>query len=181
MIITYHGGGFVKIQHGDLAVAWNPNGLNQIKIGGKAPFVINGPGEYEVSNIFIRGFETTGPNETLNTVYVLSLDGLRLAHWGVLGEAKIPEVVSSGIGEVDVLFVPLDLPAGGASLTPVAAYKLALTFQPKIIVPLSESDTLIRQFLKEAGAEEVKPIDKFVFKKKDVAEKEGEVIVLSAI
>ena len=177
MIITYHGESFVKIQHGDLAVAWNPNGVNQIRIGGKTPFVIDGPGEYEVSNVFIRGFETAGPHETLNTIYVLSLDNMRLAHWGVLGEAKIPELVSAGIGEVDILFAPLS----PASLSPAAAYKLALTFQPKIIIPLAESEPLLRQFLKEAGSEDVKPIDKLVLKKKDVAEKEGEVVVLSVI
>ena len=97
MIITYHGQSFVKVQQGDLTVAWNPNGLNQIRVGGKTPFVINGPGEYEVSDVFVQGFESAVSSEALNTVYALSLDGLRLAHWGLLGEAKIPELVSARI------------------------------------------------------------------------------------
>ena len=169
MIITYHGESFVKIQHGDLMVALNPKGTNQVRIGGKDPFVIDGPGEYEVSNIFIRGFG--GP---ANTIYALTLDGLRLVHWGRLGDGKLPEAVTSELGEVDILFVPL-------TNSPAGDYRLALTCQPKIIIPLSESETLIRQFLKEAGAEPVKPVDKLVLKKKDVLEKEGEVILLNAI
>jgi len=176
MIITYHGQSFVKVQHGDLTVAWNPNGLNQIRVGGKTPFVINGPGEYEVSDVFVQGFESAVSSEALNTVYALSLDGLRLAHWGLLGEAKIPELVSAGIGEVDILFAPLSPIIG-----PAVAYKLALTLQPKVIIPLSESESPLRQFLKEAGAENVKPIDKLVLKKKNVLGKEGEVVILSVV
>jgi hypothetical protein len=36
----------------------------------------------------------------------------------------------------------------------------------------------VKQFLKEAGSEDVKPFDKATLKKKDVDGKEGEVIVL---
>jgi len=163
MIITYHGENFVKVQHGDLAVALNPKGTNQVRIGGKDPFIIDGPGEYEVSNVFIRGFG-------LPTIYTLTLDGLRLIHLGTLGEDKIPEVIASELGEVDILFV------ASPSAT---AYRLALTCQPKIIIPLSESKSLISQFLKEADAEKVEPIEKLVLKKKDVLEKEGEIILLN--
>src|SRR3989344_5914547 len=177
MIITYHGESFVKVQHGDLAVVWNPIGkVGQMRIGGKDPFVINGPGEYEVSNVFVCGFGVPGPKETINSIYLLALDGLRLLHWGVMIEDKIPESVMSDVGEVDILFVPLtNLPSafgeGGLVLSPTLAYRLALTFQPKIIIPLSESESVLRQFLKEADAEKVGPIDKLVLKKKDVLEK----------
>lgn len=169
MIITYHGESFVKVQHGDLTVALYPKGTNQVRIGGKDSFIIDGPGEYEVSNVFIRGFET---------IYSLTLDGLRLAHLGKLGEDKIPESTMSNLGEVDILFVPLISAKGGSSAT---AYRLALAFSPKIIIPLSESAPLLNQFLKEAGAEKVKPIEKLVLKKKDVLEKEGEVILLNVV
>ena len=176
MVIIYHGGEMVKIQQGDLAVALRPDGSDEIRIGGKNPFVINGPGEYEVSNVFIQGFGAPGRANEINTIYLLSLDGLRLVHWGTLDEDKIPEA-AAGIGEADILFVPLD----GATLSPAAVYRLALTFQPKLIIPLAESEAILGKFLKEAGAEDVKPIDKLALKKKDVLEKEGEVVVLSAV
>lgn len=171
MIITYHGESFIKVQHGDLQVGLNPKGTNQVRIGGKDPFIIDGPGEYEVSNIFIRGFG-------FPTIYTLTLDSLRLVHLGRFDDAKLPETVASEVGEVDILFVPLGPPTGGS---PADAYRLALTFQPKIIIPLSESASLLGQFLKEAGAEKVSPVEKLVLKKKDVLEKEGEIILLNAI
>lgn len=178
MVITYHGESFVKVQHGDLAVAWNSDGLNQMKIGGRDAFIVEGPGEYEVANVFVRGFGVAGPGGKFNTVYTLALDGLRLAHLGTLGEAKLPESVTSELGEIDVLFVPL---SATGELTPAEAYRLASTLAPKLIIPLTNSEPAIKQFMKEAGSEGVKPVDKLVLKKKDVAEKEGEIVLLSAI
>ena len=81
MIVSSHGGQFVKIQSGDTIVAVNPiskssklksvkfgadvglisqntpdyNGREEISFGGKTPFVATGSGEYEVKNIFIKG------------------------------------------------------------------------------------------------------------------------------
>ncbi len=180
MIITYHGESFVKVQHGDLAVAWNQGNLNQMKIGGRDAFIIEGPGEYEIENVFVRGFGVLGPDNKFNTIYVLSLDGLRLVHLGELGEASLPEAVTSSLGEIDILFVPLSASRGGGS-TPAEASRLASTLEPKLIIPLTDSESLIKQFLKEAGSESVKPVDKLVLKKKDLAEKEGEVVLLTQI
>ena len=183
MIITYHGESFVKVQYGDLVVSLNSDGANQVRIGGRDPFIISGPGEYEVSNVFVSGFSTAGPHGKGNIIYSLSLEGLRLTHLGLMEESKIPEAIMSGIGEVDILLAPLD-----GALSPAAAYRLALTFSPKLILPLSAAASLTGQFLKEAGlsdakagAEKAPPIDKLVIKKKDVLEKEGEVMVLRAV
>ena len=38
----------------------------------------------------------------------------------------------------------------------------------------------LKTFLKEGGAEKIKEIDKLIIKKKDLADKEGEIIVLHA-
>jgi len=81
MVITYHGIQFFKLQFGDTVVAFNPiskkskfkssrfgsdivlitsndedfNGVENVTSKNKKPFVIDGPGEYEVKNIFIKG------------------------------------------------------------------------------------------------------------------------------
>src|SRR5258708_39937170 len=80
MVITYFGHEFFKIQLGDLTLAINPiskdsklkgarfgadialistndpdgNGVDQVAFGERQPFVIEGPGEYEVKNVFIK-------------------------------------------------------------------------------------------------------------------------------
>jgi hypothetical protein len=40
-------------------------------------------------------------------------------------------------------------------------------------------DNALKKFLKEAGEEAVKPIDKLTIRKKDLEGKEGEVVILS--
>ncbi|KKR65419.1 MAG: hypothetical protein UU06_C0019G0014, partial [Parcubacteria group bacterium GW2011_GWB1_40_5] len=39
----------------------------------------------------------------------------------------------------------------------------------------------LKMFLKEAGEEGIKPVDKLTIKKKDLEGKEGEVVVLEAV
>ena len=84
MIVTYYGKQFFKIQLGERTIAYNPigkdskekgsrfgadivltslrhadfNGADQCAYGERQPFVISGPGEYEVGGIFIKGFGT---------------------------------------------------------------------------------------------------------------------------
>jgi hypothetical protein len=57
-------------------------------------------------------------------------------------------------------------------------------FEPKHIIPShfdsGKKDTL-KQFLKEAGAENVSPVDKLTIKRKDIEGKEGDVVVLQVI
>ncbi|MBX4206589.1 MBL fold metallo-hydrolase [Candidatus Parcubacteria bacterium] len=66
MIITYQGGESFKISQGELSVAINPASKTSadVTIFSSAPrdtseksgFVVSGPGEYEVKDIFIKGF-----------------------------------------------------------------------------------------------------------------------------
>jgi L-ascorbate metabolism protein UlaG (beta-lactamase superfamily) len=64
-----------------------------------------------------------------------------------------------------------------------AAYKLAVQLEPKAIIPMHYGELggkdALKAFLKEAGSEDVKPIDKLTAKRKDLEGKEGEIIVLA--
>ncbi len=213
MIITYHGADFFKVQFGDTVIAINPvakdssikssrfgadialvstndlehNGADAVSRTDKAPFVISGPGEYEVSGIFIKGFLSTtnyGGSEKINTIYTLNLEGMNLCFLGALSTSG--DVLSSEAKEsmekVDILFVPI---GGDGVLDAHAAEKIAVQFEPKVIIPahfieLGSKDAL-KTFLKEAGSEDVKPVDKLTIKKKDIESMEGEVVVLSSI
>ncbi len=206
MIITYHGFGFVKIQVGEKIVAINPvgkdadfktarfgahlalvsvndsyyNGVENVTLAGKEPFVVNGPGEYEVDDVFIRGLETKGPAGEINTVYSLMIDQTRILHLGAIIDDEISAGAREEIGEVDILFVPVD----ERIIDPKLASKLAFSFNPKIVIPVNhgvgEPKNSLSAFLKESGEEGVKEIDKLVVKKKDILEKEGDVIVVKS-
>jgi L-ascorbate metabolism protein UlaG (beta-lactamase superfamily) len=211
MIITHHGVDFFKIQFGDTTIAVNPiskesshkgarfgsditlislnspehNGMDVTSRGEKASFVINGPGEYEVGGVFIKGFlskSNYGDTERVNTIYTVNLEGMTLGFLGALSDATLPEKTKEGIGSVDVLFVPI---GNDGVLDPAAAHKLSVQFEPKLIIPshwsgIGSKDAL-KTFLKESGSESVKPIDKLTIKKKDIEGKEDEVVVLEVV
>jgi L-ascorbate metabolism protein UlaG (beta-lactamase superfamily) len=210
MIITYDGVESVKISHGDFTIALNPiskeskfklanfgsdvvlitanhpdlNGFDTATRQGKEPFVIKGPGEYEVRGVFVRGFPSKtvyGGVERINTVYTFELDGIRVAYLGAISEKDLDSKAKEEMGDIDIIFVPI----GGDEVLGVQdAYKIATKREPKIIIPIHYgavgSKDSLEKFLKEADATDVKPIDKLTIKRKDLIGKEKEVVVLSS-
>ena len=68
------------------------------------------------------------------------------------------------------------------ALSPSDVYKLAVKLEPKLIVPLYWGNTTaLKTFLKEAGEENTKPIDKLTLKRKDLEGKEADVVVLEPV
>jgi L-ascorbate metabolism protein UlaG (beta-lactamase superfamily) len=209
MVITHHGNQFFKLQFGDITIAVNPiskdsklkttrfgaditlisvnhpdfNGADQIGIGDKQPLVISGPGEYETKGVFIKGLAstTTYGGKSFNTIYSLSLDNISLCFLGGHNSKDVPTETTEAIDEVDILFVPI---GGNGVLDAHDAYKLAVKFEPKMIVPVGldgegASKEALKIFCKEGGVEQPKPVDKLTLKKKDLEGKEGEVVVFS--
>jgi L-ascorbate metabolism protein UlaG (beta-lactamase superfamily) len=213
MVITHHGGQCFKITQGDLTLVFDPisksgtlpavrfgadialvsrrhpdmNGTDEVSFGGKEPFVIDGPGEYEHSGVRVQGFLTKsqyglpkGTLDAINTVYSVTLDGMTLVHLGALSDAVLSHEAREAIDEIDILFVPV---GGDGVLTPAEAAKLAVTLQPKIIIPMhwegmGEAKAL-DTFLKE-GTKDTETVDKLTLKKKDAAEKDGAIIVITS-
>ena len=211
MIITYQGVEFFKVQFGDTILAFNPiskeskfkstrffadvalvsanhsdfNGTDNLSYNGKDPLVISGPGEYETKGVFIKGFQSKtnyDGKERINTVYIVVLEGMTLCFLGALSDEKLCPEFMEAIEDVDILFLPI---GDDGVLDTVKANKLAVTLEPKIIIPMHYdgvgSSGALKKFLKEAGEEDTKPIDKLTIKKKDLDGKEGDVIVLSQV
>ncbi len=207
MIITYHKEGFVKVQQGDLVVAFNPisreidpkatrfgadlclvalnspsfNGCETVTFGNKEPFVINGPGEYEIDGIFVYGLTSEGADGQVNTIFTTEIDGIRLCHLGALANPVLGPKTIEDIGGVDVLFVPI---AGGPVLSPKDAAKLAASLEPKVIIPVmfenGEGESALKTFAKEIGGNTDNRIDKLTIKRRDIDGKEDEVIIIQA-
>ncbi len=207
MIITNYGRQHFKLQVGDLTVAINPvskdgkgkvakygadiclittnhpdyNGAEQVEHGGKVPFVVKGPGEYEVGGVFIKGFGTKTTlldgktkHDYQNTSYVFNFDGIRITFLGALSEVLQPEH-KEVIDETDVLFVPVG--EDGRMLNPYDAHKLAVGLEPKLVIPMDYDEKSLPIYLKEAGAEKIEPVEKLTIKKKDIDGKLGEVVL----
>ncbi len=205
MVISYFGGQCFKITQGELTLAFNPpskdsalksvkfgsdivlvsqdhqdfNGIENNSYGEREPFVISGPGEYEVKGIAVRGFGSQSQfgGEHLNTIYSVLLEGTNLCFLGAVGSTTLPTAAKAELDDIDILFVPVG--ANGV-LNHAEAYKLAVQLEPKAIVPMHYDDASLKAFLKEAGAEGVKPVDKLTTKKKELEGKEGEIIVIAS-
>lgn len=210
MIITYHGVEFFRVQVGDTVIAFNPpskdskfkasrfgadlcfvtlnhqdmNGVSAVTLGEKKPFVVEGPGEYEVKGVFAKGLPSAsvyGGEKRINTIYSVAFDGLNLAFLGAVFEPTLPASVLEEFDDIDVLFVPI---GGGGVLGPSEAEKIGVTLEPKLIIPMHYGSLgtpgALKSFLKEAGAGGTKEIDKLTLKRKDLEGKEGEVVVLAS-
>lgn len=206
MVISYLGGECFKVTLGDLTLSVNPpgkgsdlasakfgadlalvcldhedfNGTENASFGERQPFVIVGPGEYEVKGVAVRGFgvpTTYGKKGTINTIYSVSLENMNLCFMGALGSPELPAAAKQELDDIDILFVPV---GGGEVLEHAQAYKLAVQLGPKVIVPMHYDDKGLKAFLKEAGAEGTKAEEKLTVKKKDLEGKQGEVVVLGA-
>jgi L-ascorbate metabolism protein UlaG (beta-lactamase superfamily) len=68
-----------------------------------------------------------------NTIFAFTLDGVRIAHLGDLGQAALREEQADAIGAVDLLFVPV-----GGRFTIAAAEAAAVVerVQPRWVVPM---------------------------------------------
>jgi L-ascorbate metabolism protein UlaG (beta-lactamase superfamily) len=212
MVITHHGGQCFKVTLGDLTLVFDPiskkgnlpavrfgadialvsrnhpdmNGIEEVSFGGKEPFVIDGPGEYEHSGVTIQGFLTKseyglGKSEevAMNTVYAVSLEGMTLVHLGAMTDPMLSQEAREAIDEIDVLFVPV---GGDGVLDAASAAKLAVTLEPRIIIPMHYEGMgepkALEAYLKEEG-ESFEKVDKLTLKKKDAAEKDGAIIVIT--
>lgn len=210
MIITYQGLEFFKVQFGDTIIALNPiskeskhkptrffadiallslnhpdmNGAENLSYNGKDPVVISGPGEYEVKDVFIKGFASKsmyGGKPKINTIYSVTLENINICFLGALSDINLSSEVKEALGEVDILFLPI---GDDGVLDATKAEKLAVEIEPKIIIPMHYGDVgtkdALKKYLKEAGEEKVVAIDKLTLKRKDLEGKLGETVVLSA-
>ena len=163
------------------------NGLEEVAFGDREPFAITGPGEYEKGGVTVQGFLTKseyalqkGESEAINTVYAVKLEGMTLVDLGALSEPQLSQDAREAIDDIDVLFVPV---GGDGVLDAAGAAKIATLLEPKIIIPTHwsgmGSDGALKDFIKEMGGE-AETVDKLTLKKKDAAEKDGAIIVITA-
>jgi L-ascorbate metabolism protein UlaG (beta-lactamase superfamily) len=212
MVITHHGGQCFKVTLGDLTIVFDPigkgatlpsvrfgadialvsrnhpdmSGVGEVTYGDKVPFAITGPGEYERQGIVVQGFLSEskyglakGEAAAVNTIYAVNIEDMTLVHLGALSDHEIPKEARENIDEIDVLFVPV---GGDGVLTPAAAHELAVSLEPKIIIPMHWSglgqDKALETFLKASGNGSEK-VDKLTLKKKDLVGKDGSIIVVT--
>lgn len=140
-------------------------------VASKDPYVVRGPGEYEIRNVLITGLQTYHDEERgkrlgRNTVYLFHMDDLLICHLGDLGHvlnAKEQEEVNG----CDVLLLPV---GGGNALDASRAVEVVSQVEPQIIVPMHYATPALKAsagaldpvetFCKEMGVEASEPLPK---------------------
>jgi L-ascorbate metabolism protein UlaG (beta-lactamase superfamily) len=100
---------------------------------------------------------------------------MNIVFLGALGDIEIDPKILSEFGEIDILFIPI---GGGDVLDVPLASKFATKLEARLIIPMHYDTAALSAFLKEQGAEGVKPVDKLTIKRKDVSIMEGEVVTM---
>lgn len=207
MEFTYYGGGRVLLATKDLKIALDPPDDAKLKGSlGKADvrlatvqhnggfksgeqFKIDGPGEFEIKNVGIRGVASRlhidDPKDPMRGVmYILEAKGLKVLATGNIAPTLSDRQVEA-IGGVDVLIIPVG--GHGLTLDATAAAALVSQFEPSFVVPVHYQDgktkyeipqDKIEVFLKEIGSEGVKPVPKLKISEKDLQEGAPSVVVL---
>lgn len=167
---------FTSLRHPD----WD--GAETATHGDKEPFVVAGPGAYEVGDITVVGFATPtnydGTElEVANTAYIFNMDGIRVLSLGALSSAKLPADLRAELDDIGIALVPV----GDGTLDPKAAHELMVAIEPKIIIPYGvgpDGDAAVKAFLKAEG-ESPKVEDKLTIRAKEVATHDGDVVLLA--
>ncbi len=143
-----------------ITISHDHDGHNNIKAVTGSPRVIQGPGEFEVAGVLIRGTHTFHDQENgselgRNTAYVIEIDELVICHLGDIGRVPTAEQVEELSG-ADILLAPV---GGGTTIGGAAAAETVSLLGPKLVIPMhygtpASKDKLdsIDTFLKEIGA-----------------------------
>jgi L-ascorbate metabolism protein UlaG (beta-lactamase superfamily) len=87
----------------------------------------------EVVAIASEHDQSAGTQRGANTIFVFTLDGVRVAHFGDFGQAALREEQAVAIGALDLLFLPV---GGGFTIGAQEAAAVVERLQPRWVVPM---------------------------------------------
>lgn len=110
---------------------------SQVGVVKGAPIIIRGNGKFIAAEVEFLGVESfhddsQGSQRGRNTVFIMSVDGLRVAHMGDLGSVLTADQASE-IGAVDIALIPV---GGHYTIDAAQADRVADQVSAKIVIPM---------------------------------------------
>jgi len=158
---------------------------NYQAIKGK-PYVISGPGEYEINGVFVTGLsayhdQQLGKERGKSTMYWIEFDDLTVCHLGDLGHVPTQSQVDE-LTDIEVLLIPV---GGGPTINAAEAAEVVSLLEPKVVIPMHYRTPDLKfelegvdKFLKAMGSEKTEPMESFRASR-DVLPEETQVVLLS--
>lgn len=201
MTIQWHGLNHIKVVGKNTTIVFDPvtkeTGLRVPKVVGditcfsskiyahdvKNSYIIDSPGEYEVSGTFIFGFSSSGPEESENIIYMTEVDDLYVTHLGNLTGEISPNVLEK-LRKTNILCVPV---GNKDTLNAKQARDVIAAIEPAMVIPIhyktkglkAELDDL-ETFAKEIGIKVEEQEEKLKVSKKDLMTEKTQFVILSA-
>lgn len=150
--------------------------------------VIDGPGEYEIKEIYIKGVacppsiskDKEGAN---NTIFTVEAEGMNVCHLGLFNQKELTPAQLEEIGDVDVLLIPVG--DGGYTVDGNDAAAIVTQIEPKIVIPMFYHlpDYKLKidgpeKFIKAMG-EDPEKMEKLLIKQKDLPDDTTKLVVLT--
>jgi L-ascorbate metabolism protein UlaG (beta-lactamase superfamily) len=154
------------------------------------PFLIDGPGEYEIKKVYIKGVpafhdQSSGKERGKVTIFVIEMADLTICHLSDFGQKELTEDQLEKIGEVNILMVPI---GGNFTIGAKAAANVINQIEPQIVIPMHYKIPGVKididgidKFLKVMGIQNPEKEKFLSVKKKDLPESETKVIVLEKL
>lgn len=146
----------------------------------QSPFLITGPGEYDLKGVYVQGFSASSEN----TAYIIEVEDIKICHLGLISQGELSSDQLEKINEVDILMIPI---GGQESIDAKGAIKIMSQIEPKVIIPMYYKTGKLKakldnldSFLKALGIKSLQPMPKLSIKKKDLSGEEVKIIALSS-
>ena len=151
---------------------------NEVRAVRGGPYVISGPGDYEVGGVFISGVRTnSNPKaaapEELNAAYLIELEDVVICHLGNALDV-LTQQQAEDLGPIDVLLLPV---GGKSALAPARAAEVVGLIEPGIVVPMMyrtpdlKADVgTVARFMTEMAVDGLAPEEMLKITKSDVPE-----------
>jgi L-ascorbate metabolism protein UlaG (beta-lactamase superfamily) len=150
-------------------------------------FLVDGPGEYEIKEVFVQGVESYhdlsfGKERGINTIYIIESEKMRICHLGDFDQKELTTEQIEKMGDIDILILPI---GGVYTISAKEAKGIIRQIEPKIVIPMHYKIPKLNlklddldKFLKIMGAKAVEPQNKLSIKKTDITQEETQIIVL---
>lgn len=153
------------------------------------PFIIDKPGEYEISGVMINGISSyhdkqQGKEKGPNIIFKFEVNNMTIAHLGALGHILKPNQLEK-LGIIDILLIPV---GGYTTINFKQAVEVINQIEPRIVIPMHykvpsltmELDSLDK-FTKIMGIDKPEEMDKLKIDKKSMPSDETKIVVLNKI
>lgn len=159
---------------------------NNIGDANPEAFIVQNPGEYEKQGIAVRGIasfhdDKQGAERGSNTIYILKVEEMTIAHLGDLGHLLTDQQIED-VGDVDILMVPV---GGTYTIDAKKAVEVINQIEPKIVMPMHYKVSGLtvdvdgpEKFVKELGLTPEK-VDKFKVARKLLPTEEIKLILFN--